>query len=69
LTLFVYFRQREKEGKHSDIHKFGIRGSLQRQAGEDRVLELCDDCLQVGNSQEDSQEDCKERLEALRVVE
>jgi hypothetical protein len=29
---------------------------------EDRVLELCDDCLQVGNNQEDSQEDCRKKL-------
>jgi hypothetical protein len=31
VTLFVYFRQREKEGKYSGIQQSGIRGSLQRQ--------------------------------------
>jgi hypothetical protein len=32
---------------------------------EGRVLRLCGDCSQVHSSQEDSQEDCREKLEAL----
>jgi hypothetical protein len=46
-TLFVYFRQRKCEEKeYSDIQQSGIRGSLQRQEKEDRVLKmLCGDYL------------------------
>jgi hypothetical protein len=34
---------------------------------EDRVLETLWDCLQVGNNPEDSQEDCRMKLETLLV--
>ena len=52
---FVCIFQEEREGrKNSSTHQSGIKDNLQRQAEEGRVLELCGDCLQVRNSQEDS---------------
>jgi hypothetical protein len=69
LTLFVYFRQREQEGKYSDIQQSGIRGSLQRQA-EGRQSDGSSVVIVAGAQQSiDSQVDCKERLEALSVAE
>jgi hypothetical protein len=42
--------------EHSDTHQFGIRAQIlflyfrQEEQEGDRVLKLCKDCLQVGNS-------------------
>jgi len=58
-SVCIFQAERAGRKKNSDIHHFGIRGILQRKEGEDKVLELCGDCLQVGSSQEDSREDCR----------
>jgi hypothetical protein len=73
--LYISGRRRQKEIKeHSDTHQvvserelyfyISSRGRRQRKTEHWR---LCGGCLQVGNNQESSQEDCRMKLETLLV--
>jgi hypothetical protein len=68
--LYISGKRSEEEKEHSDTHQvvserdfhlYIVGGRRQSTGG------LCNNCLQVGSSQEDSQEDCKMRLETLLV--
>jgi hypothetical protein len=74
--LSVYFRQERGKGskeEHSDTHQvvseqdFTCIFQVKREGKGRQSIGDSVDCLQVGNNQEDSQEDCRMKLETLLV--